>query len=80
MYLVTDRPGPVYYIHSNGEQATIDFFWGEPANSTPIGVVILLKGEGKPIRLGEEIGTWSTFVEARCRGIELATRWIQRGS
>lgn len=78
MYLVTDRTGPVDYVHPNGERATIDFLWGEPTSSAPIGIVILLKDGEKPIKLGEEIGTWSTFGEARRRGIELATRWIQR--
>lgn len=80
MRLATNRPGPVDYVHSSGEQATIDFFWGEASNAAPIGIVILLQGRDKPIKLGEEIGTWSTFGEARRRGIELAIRWIQRDS
>ena len=37
------RPYPVDYIHPTGEQAKIDFVWGDPKSVAPIGIVIWVK-------------------------------------
>ncbi|UVJ46361.1 hypothetical protein NVV94_13000 [Pseudomonas sp. LS1212] len=80
MHVVMDRPLPVDYVHPSGEQAKIDFIWGEPNNAVPVVISIWLKTGETYVKLGMESDTWNTFGEARQRGIELATKWLERGN
>lgn len=78
MHLVVERPYPVDYIHPNGEQAKIDFIWGDPKSMAPIGITIWLDAGSERVKLGEDMGEWNTFDEARRHGIALATKWLGR--
>jgi hypothetical protein len=78
MHLVVERPYPVDYIHPNGEQAKIDFIWGDPKSMAPIGITIWLRAGNDSVKLGEEMGEWRTFGEALRHGINLAFTWLSR--
>lgn len=80
MHSVTEREYPVDYVHSSGEQAKIDFIWGELGSLAPVGLTVWLKSGSHYVKLGEEVDSWSTFCEARRRGIELASKWLERGN
>ena len=78
MHLVVERPYPVDYIHPNGEQAKIDFIWGDPKSMSPIGITIWLKAGKDWVKLGEEMGEWCTYGEALRFGIAIANQWLGR--
>lgn len=79
MHSIVERPYPFDFIHPNGEVAKIDFIWGHPLNMAPIGITISQTNGEKEVRIGEEVGNWLTFGEARSRAVVLATtRWLAR--
>lgn len=76
MHSDVERPYPVDYTHPTGEQAKIDFIWGDPKSMTPIGIIILIRYGESYVKLGEATGKWPTFGEANVRGIELAFQLV----
>jgi len=77
MRLVTERPGPLNYLHSNGKEATIEFAWGEMGNLVPEG--IRLRVEGRIVCSESSGGTWRCFADAKRRAQQMAANWFDRG-
>jgi hypothetical protein len=78
MHSTVERPYPFTFNHPNGEIATIDFIWGHPLNMAPVGITIWQTNGDKRVRIGEEVGSWLTFADARSRALVLAARWLGR--
>ncbi|MFV3305784.1 hypothetical protein ACNFBT_10940 [Pseudomonas sp. NY15181] len=74
MHLITDRPGPISYVHPNGAQAIIAFEWGAVVDSVPQEVLVRVSGQ----IVCADSGPWKNFADARCQAIAMATRWCER--
>jgi len=78
MHLAVKRPRAIDYLHPNGQEAKIDFMWGDEKSLCPTGITIWLRVGPRYINLGNEFGRWSTYGEATRYGISLAYEWLSR--
>ena len=74
MRLITDRPGPISYVHPSGVKARIEFEWGSPGDLVPHEVLVKVSDQ----IVCSATGPWGCFADARRHGIEMATLWCDR--
>lgn len=74
MHLITDRPGPISYVHPTGAKTLIEFEWGAPGDLVPREVLVRVSFQ----IVCSATGPWECFADARRHGIEMATHWCER--
>lgn len=73
-----DRPHSISFVHRNGEEAMIDFEWGDSNDPIPKGLRITVKYSEDYIQNLHEKAIYKSFEDAKSQGIQLATKMIEQ--